>query len=52
MVGNVLQEVKLGITIVTQLGFADVLFDARGPFPPTDSMRMGIAIVMVLRSLF
>jgi hypothetical protein len=49
--GSVLLEAKIGLAIVTQLGYANSLFRPRGPYPVVDSMGMGIAVVMVQHSL-
>ena len=50
-VRGVLDEAKRGLAIATSLGFAQSLFRPRGPFPPTDTMGMGVAVVIVQRSL-
>jgi hypothetical protein len=50
-VRGVLDEGKRGLAIATPLGFAHSLFRPRGPFPPADNMGMGVAVVMVQRSL-
>jgi hypothetical protein len=48
---GVLDEAKRGIAIASALGFAQTLFWPRGPFPPTDTMGVGIAGIIVQRSL-
>ncbi len=48
---SVLDEAKRGIAIASALGFAHSLFGPRGPFPPADTMGMGVAVVMLQRSL-
>jgi hypothetical protein len=50
-VGGVLLKVKISLAIVTQLGYTNSLFHPRGPFPVVDLTGMGIAVVMVQRSL-
>jgi hypothetical protein len=50
-VKRVLQEVKRGLAIASSLGFAHSLFRPMGPFPVEDNMGMGIAIVLLQRSL-
>jgi hypothetical protein len=48
---NTLDEAKRGLAIASSLGFVHSLYHPRGPFPVVDTMGMGIAIVMVQRSL-
>jgi hypothetical protein len=50
-VRGVLEEMKRGLGIASQLGFAHALFPPRGPFPREDTMGMGAAVVIVQRSL-
>jgi hypothetical protein len=50
-VNGVLVEAKRGIAIASALGFGQTLFWPRGPFPPTDTMGVGIAVIIVQRSL-
>jgi hypothetical protein len=50
-VRGALEEAKRGLAIATQLGFAHSLFGPRGPFPLADTMGMGVAVVIVQRSL-
>jgi len=50
-VRGVLDEMKRGLGIASQLGFAHALFSPRGPFPPKDFMGMAPAVVIVQRSL-
>jgi hypothetical protein len=50
-VRRVLDEAKQGQANSSALGFAHTLFAPRGPFPATDTMGMGVAVVMVQRSL-
>ncbi len=46
-VRSVLDEAKRGLATASALGFTPAHFRPRGPFPPIDSMGMGIAIVIV-----
>ncbi len=48
---GVLGEAKRGLAIASSLGFAHSLFRPRGPFPVLDTMGMGVAVVMLQRSL-
>jgi hypothetical protein len=48
---GVLDEAKRGIAIASALGFAHSLFQPRGPFPPMDTMGVGVAVIIVQRSL-
>ncbi len=48
---KVVQEAKRGLSIASSLGFAHTLFRPMGPFPVVDSMGMGVAVVMLKRSL-
>jgi hypothetical protein len=48
---RVLSEAKHGLAIASSLGFAHSLFRPMGPFPMQDNMGMGIAIVLLQRSL-
>ncbi len=50
-VKGTLDEAKRGLAIASSLGFAHTLFNPRGPFPVADTMGMGMAIVMLQRSL-
>jgi hypothetical protein len=50
-VKGVLDETKRGLAIASSLGFAHTLFRPRGPFPPIDTMGVGVAVVMIQRSL-
>lgn len=50
-VKRVLGEAKRGLAIASALGFAHSLFRPMGPFPLQDNMGMGIAIVLLQRSL-
>ncbi len=50
-VNKVVQEAKRGLSIASSLGFAHTLFRPMGPFPVVDSMGMGVAVVMLQRSL-
>jgi hypothetical protein len=50
-VKGVLDEAKRGLAIASSLGFAHSLFRPRGPFPAVDTMGMGVAVVIVQRSL-
>jgi hypothetical protein len=46
-----LDETKRGLAIASSLGFVHSLFHPRGPLPLTDNVGMGIAVVIVQRSL-
>ncbi len=50
-VNRTLREAKRGLAIASALGFAHLLIRPMGPFPVEDNMGMGIAIVMLQRSL-
>jgi hypothetical protein len=50
-VRSILEEEKRGLAIASALGFAHTLFHPRGPFPVIDNMGMGVAVVMLQRSL-
>jgi len=50
-VRGALDEMKRGLGIATQLGFAQNLFPPRGPFPQEDTMGMGPEVVIVQKSL-
>jgi hypothetical protein len=50
-VRSVLDEAKRDLAIATALGFSQTLFCPRGPFLPVDTMGMGVAMVMLQRSL-
>lgn len=50
-ISGVLSEAKRGLAIASSLRFGHSVFRPRGSFPVLDMMGMGVAIVMLQRSL-
>lgn len=46
-----LDEAKRSLSIASNFGFAHSLFRPMGPFPPEDTLGIGVAVVMLQRSL-